>query len=423
MHTAIIVADDLTGAMDTAHGFAARGYGTAVLALPEADRDAGPDTSEPPVLSINTESRYMDREAAAAVADAVSVFPAEVVYKKVDSTLRGNVGSEVNAALTALDVDFALVAPAFPAAGRTTEGGIHYVDGTPVAETEYGEDQKGPTSSSITDCFATVDRPVKSTHLSIIEAGPDSVMSVFRDAIDHHNRTPIVVCDANTDDHLETITDAASEFDALYVGSGALAEHVTVSDDATDAYTRTERSDGVPLGVVGSVSETTLSQLERIPDKAVFELDSVAILLGEDNDETVRCAVKRLRAGRPAVLTAATDREAVKRTRTAGNEHGLSPDEIRECVASGLGEAAIHTVHAAEPSGLFLTGGDVAIAVMRALGATTIRLSGESVDAGIPIGHFVDGAAAGTPVVTKAGGFGTDVTIINCLETFLQDDE
>lgn len=421
---AAIVADDLTGAMDTAHGFAARGRATTVLARPEArDGEVGPDAS---VVAINTESRYADRDdAAAAVADAVESADGDVVYKKVDSTLRGNVSAEVDAALAAAGSDVAVVAPAFPAGGRTTESGVHYVEGTPVAETEYGDDERGPASSSLPDCFAGLDRPVATVDRGTVEAGPEAVAAAFRDAIDaERGPAPVVVCDATAETHLAAIAAAAAEFDALYVGSGGLAEHVAVpgESDAPAAPDR-HRSAGAPLGVVGSVNATTLGQLERVPDDAVLELDPVAALRGEGSEAVASRAADRLRAGEPAVITAATDRDAVDRAGRWGAENGLAPGEVRDRVATALGEAAARVAREREPSGLFLTGGDVAVAVLRALDATAIRLTGEAVAAGVPEGRLLDGAAAGTPVVTKAGGFGTETTVVNCLNALTPNDE
>jgi len=423
---AAVVADDLTGAMDTAHGFAARGRATTVLALPEArTRDRDPDAS---VVALNTESRYADPdEAAAAVADAVGSTAADVVYKKVDSTLRGNVSAEVDAALSAAGSDLAVVAPAFPAGGRTTEAGVHYVDGTPVAETEYGDDERGPASSSLPECFGALDRPV-----ATVERGSDAVAAAFREAVDDAGTPPIVVCDAVTDDDLAAIAAAAAEFDALYVGSGGLAEHVAVPDggdgaagavDGEGDRDRDRPGTSGPLGVVGSVNAATLRQLGRVPDDAVLELDAVALLRGDGSDAVLARAGERLRAGEPVVLTAATDREAVERAKRWGSDRGLAPGEVRDRVATGLGEAAAGVVREREPSGLFLTGGDVAVATLRALDATAIRLIGEAVDAGVPVGRLADGLAAGAPVVTKAGGFGTEATVVNCLDALTTEYE
>ena len=112
-----IVADDLTGAADAGVQFVRAGYRTAVIfhgeAAPTADIDA---------VSFDTDSRTMAADfAAKRVVDvARAVRGARVVYKKLDSTLRGNVAVELSAAFGASGRELAIVAPAFPEAGRTT---------------------------------------------------------------------------------------------------------------------------------------------------------------------------------------------------------------------------------------------------------------------------------------------------------------
>lgn len=420
-----IVADDLTGTMDTSQGFAARGYGTSVVAVPPGRSgrlDRRPDS---PILGINTDTRYDGAEAAAEmIAEVVRTVPAETVYKKVDSTLRGNVRAETDAALTASGTDLALVAPAFPAAGRTTQDGVHYVDATPLDETEYADDEKGPSSSKLTDIFESDDRAVEQVSIDVVESGRNQVAAVLTAAVKRHDRPPIVVCDAQTAEHLATIADAGSDHDTLYVGSGGLAEHVAVKGAA--AGTRSSSAPvgpGSPLAVVGSVSATTLAQLRQVPAAAVVELDPVDLLTEPASEEGASRAADCLASGRPAVLTAATDRETVERTVREGEIRDLGPNEIRERIASGLAATAAAVVESQSPSGLFYTGGDVAVAGLRSLDATIVTLTGDAVTAGIPVGRLADGVASGTPLVTKAGGFGSECTIVNCLEYLSGNDE
>ncbi len=419
MYSVEVVADDLTGAMDTSQGFAARGYATTVV----ADPDAVPSGGDAAVLGINTDSRYDDAaDAADAVAGAIEATPARMVYKKVDSTLRGNFAAEVDAALAAAGAELAVVAPAFPSAGRTTEDGVHYVKGTPVADTEYGDDEKGPASSSIADLFASVDRPVATVPLSVIEAGGDRLADELADAVEGTERAPVVICDAVDDDHLAAIAGATSELDAVYVGSGGLAEHIAVPDADAREPSPPRPATGAALGVAGSVSATTLAQLARVPDEAVVEIDAGSLLEGGAASAAVDRAVERLRAGRPVVLTAATDGDTVERTLATGREQGLTDAEIRDRVADGLATAASNVLDEESPSGLLLTGGDVAVAAIRELGATAVTLTGAEVEAGIPIGAVADGDVAGTPLVTKAGGFGSEETIVNCLDALSRSD-
>lgn len=113
-----IVGDDLTGAVDAAHGFATRGFETTVVAIQSDDRDEGQDTLSTPgaVTGINTDSRYLDRShAAKAVSEVIRRVGADTLYKKIDSTLRGNIAMETEAALVESNTTCAIVAPAFPA--------------------------------------------------------------------------------------------------------------------------------------------------------------------------------------------------------------------------------------------------------------------------------------------------------------------
>ncbi len=125
-----LIADDLTGALDAGAGFAAAGL-RAVLPLSGNPADApGAD-----VLLINTASREgtasAAREAVARAAERLKAAGITRVYKKMDSVLRGHPGAELAAVLDVFR-GRALVAPAFPAQGRVTRGGVQYAHGTPV---------------------------------------------------------------------------------------------------------------------------------------------------------------------------------------------------------------------------------------------------------------------------------------------------
>ncbi len=135
----LVVADDLTGATDTGHGFAVRGFETVVRLDPEFE---APDAA---VIVVDTDSRYVSpAEAGNRVADVVSDIEAATVYKKVDSTLRGNLAAEIEAVMAAMDADTAAVAPAFPTNGRVTACGYHLVEGALITDTEAGNDPDSP---------------------------------------------------------------------------------------------------------------------------------------------------------------------------------------------------------------------------------------------------------------------------------------
>ena len=115
----LLIADDLTGACDAAVHFARRGYRTHVR--------LDSDTEEASVIAVSAESRHLGaadiRPVMDELAQRLPVAQARILFKKIDSTLRGNVGAEIAAALAAFGCEAAVITPAFPAMGRTVEEG------------------------------------------------------------------------------------------------------------------------------------------------------------------------------------------------------------------------------------------------------------------------------------------------------------
>ncbi len=115
---ALVVADDLTGACDAGVQFARRGMATTVLLA----RDAPPGWAQ--VVAVSTETRNASEEdAARGVAAVADWITAPVVFKKVDSVLRGSPGAEIRAAMDAFGFGAAVATPAFPAMGRVVKDG------------------------------------------------------------------------------------------------------------------------------------------------------------------------------------------------------------------------------------------------------------------------------------------------------------
>src|ERR671917_2986540 len=125
-----IIADDLTGAADSGVQLVHSGYRTAVVFRgapipPSDDLDA---------VAVDTNSRPLPAGFAAkrGVESGHALRESRIVYKKIDSTLRGPIGAELAAALAATRRSKALIAPAFPSTGRETKGGTQFVHGVPV---------------------------------------------------------------------------------------------------------------------------------------------------------------------------------------------------------------------------------------------------------------------------------------------------
>jgi len=384
-----VIADDLTGAADTGVQFVHAGYRAAVFfrateALSD-DFDA---------VAFDTDSRAMPAGfAAKRVLGAAHVArEAHVVYKKLDSTLRGNVAAELAAALGGARRDRVVVAPAFPAAGRTTVGGSQRVHGVPVDETEMANDPH---------------TPVREAHIPSLLAGAFSSVGALgvEDLADPERvgRTledyECVVADAERDAHLEALVRAVSEpAGVLWAGSAGLA--LALGSVYPGPCVETAGVQSAPvrpvLVVVGSLNGVAREQVMRL----VEAFGAVDVPVDDRESNAVHKAV-------------GTAREAL-----AGGTCAIvrSPEERVACSESVLGSLAeVATLLSEEGlfEGLVLTGGATAVGVARRLGASGIRLDGE-VEPGVTIGALI--GPRPYPIVTKAGGFGGPDTLEGAVE-------
>ena len=137
----LALADDLTGALEVGAKFAARG----MAAIVSNTSDLPPDA---PVVVINTESRHLTAEEAGFAVSAVTATKAHIIYKKTDSTLRGNIRSEMQALARLYPEARIAYVPAYPAMNRTVRGGHLFVNGTRVNETAFACDPLNPVTES-----------------------------------------------------------------------------------------------------------------------------------------------------------------------------------------------------------------------------------------------------------------------------------
>ena len=229
--TIAILADDLTSAADGAGPFVERGLRAVV-----GRRRLPPE--EAAIVAVDSGSRSVSAlQAAARVSDlAEQLASRDVFYKTVDSTLRGHVRAELEAAYAASGRKMLVFAPAFPGAGRTTVGGVQLVDGIPVAETGYGRDPVHPAR-----------------HSRLVELVPSSVDNV-------------VILDAATQNELDMKIAALPDPESiLWVGSPglalALAKRLAPAQVTSDV---TLAGGSEILVVVGSANPRSHRQADRI---------------------------------------------------------------------------------------------------------------------------------------------------------------
>lgn len=390
-----IVADDLTGACDTGAVFAQAGFPTRVL-LDPAYMEGSLGIAEKGVLVVTTESRHLpDGEAARSVERALSGLPRVSngqIYKKIDSTLRGQPGSELAALMRSLKLERALVAPAFPAQGRTVRDGHLLVNGARLEETVFGGEAR---SGALAEVFAAAG-PVHLLGLVDIRRGADWVAGRLAGQ-------GVWLADAEADDDLHILAEASRQSGLrLLCGSAGLARAAAAL-----------AAEGTVWGLSGIVNE---------PIANLNPVGPVLVVSGSRHPATQGQIAAAERAGLRLCRPSLSDLRIADRTAsyaaalagvmTAGYSLVLSAEGLTSALGeeaqvarelAGLACAALARVRAA--GGLVLTGGDIAAAVLRELDCRAIDLGGE-IQPGLGWGRLVGGHRPGLAVATKAGGFG-----------------
>jgi uncharacterized protein YgbK (DUF1537 family) len=395
MKPAIVIADDLTGAADTGVCFTRAGLSVTVVF--SAENSPGAD-----VLVFSTESRYAgESEARKRIRHLLpAAKEAAYIYKKIDSTLRGYPGPELAELMAGLGVEKALIAPAFPAQGRTTVAGRQLIDGTSIEHTSF---QSEAAHADLTQIFSVCDRPVRSVSLPMLRSNPAAVQKLFASP-----GPAIIIGDAETDADLQILAAAALQSGMhLFCGSAGLAAALAAQLPAqgqSGGPAPLHRQKGPVLVIAGSRNPVTVTQVKTACDAGVAAVEFDPDFGCEPNkppDVVINAITPHLTRGQDVILTTSTSKDSP-----------CGP----MAVAERLAQCASFLIRTQEICGLVLTGGDIAQAVISALHASGVQLYGE-LQSGIPLGALVGGIRPDLPIITKAGGFGNKDALLKAIQS------
>jgi D-threonate/D-erythronate kinase len=394
----LILADDLTGAADSAVPFARRRAAT-IVTWDELD-GGGADAA---VLAHDVDSRALPaHEAALRHRAALARLGAtRRLFKKIDSTLRGQPAAELAATLAALKADgrpvVGVLAPAFPAVGRTTIDGRVRLAGQKLEDCELWR-ECGYSSADLHEVMRTAGLATLAAPLAQVRS-PGRLATLIADAA---ARDAVLICDAETDADLRLVAEAglAATTEAVFVGSGGLA-HALAACTAIlveDMAPEMPRSRGGVLLVVGSLAEASRAAARNLvrQERAFHVALSPDFLL--DGAEEERRVV-----GEDVAARLAKGEDVLVEMEAAGL--------LDLSVAARLAVALADVLAPAAPCmGAFAaTGGETAGAVLRRFGVDGVRLIDE-IEPGVPLGLTF--GAMTVPIATKAGAFGDEDSLI-----------
>ncbi len=381
------------------------------------------------LIIVDTDSRDCPPESAeervTSACRAIQASGAKLVYKKIDSTLRGNVGLELDVVRRELGIQTVVLAPAFPQMGRTTIGGYQLVDGVPVGRTAAGNGTSSSAFSNILNILAV--QSSVASQLFSLDSLDDYSTDLETMAARTNGEHVVAVCDSVLSDNLEAVLSAtmAAAPDALLCGSGGLAQCLAnrMSESATgDGETGIERStsrSGPVAVIAGSMHAATVGQVKQAELDAticVIRVDPTALVGATSASEANRVIVEGLDAadrGRHVLVAFSGEMTADELMKDGHESMGCSA--IVKQLGLALGRIGSGLVKGNNIGGLVLTGGETAGQVVRALEATGTRLT-DVVMEGVTKCTLTDGVHEGLPVIVKPGGFGKADALLSCIQ-------
>ena len=424
MQKYIVIADDLTGSNATCSLFKKIGLRAASILKLQGDINYDVD-----VISYSTASRGLDKEEAYnKVSEAIKTLKNKdvLVYnKRIDSTLRGNIGTEINAMLDNLEDDrIAVVIPSYPDSGRIVVNKTMLVNGVLLENSDAGKDPKTPIKTSCVESLIQKDIKYSSTYftLSDIEQPIEEIVKKIQEAI---KKSRVLIFDAVNNEDIIKISKAIihSDINIITVDPGPFTLYYSKE------LQKKNHLEKKILMVIGSVTATTKKQIEYILQEEDIFLVKMKV---EDFFEKETClkeierVIAYIKKGIASydlflVTTSPIGDEKKADLQKLAENLNTTVEEISKIIANTLTETVVKILKGTEKfEGVYSSGGDITIALLEKLKAIGVEIREEV----IPLaayGRLIGGDFPNLKLVSKGGMVGDEKTIKLCLHKIKND--
>ena len=422
-----IIADDLTGANDTALQFHNQGAKTKIL----LDTSYTPDRKDlTEVWAISSESRNCETNEAikrveSTVKNFADNFSFEYYYKKIDSTVRGHIALETLTMLNILEYDAAIIIPAFPQEGRITVGGYHLLKGIPIGRTEIAMDPHSPIleshiptllksqlTSEQRDLIGVLD-------LKTVMNGAGPILIKINELIKEGRK--LIVADSTSITDIEQIALAVKKCDKKILPTGTAAG-AQVFGKMWLADIEMEKQNiklpKLPKFIVsGTATQITAEQIKKLEQSDDYDdvnfipLEVRDILCGID-DELVSRIVKNLKSGVTVCVHTSDLIANFDGFSDDSDMADLTKEKFASMITDYLAELTKHVLKEIEVI-LITLGGETSYKCCYKIESKMLRLVDEVAPA-----ISICSDANGQWIVTKSGNLGKSKTLIDILDYF-----
>jgi uncharacterized protein YgbK (DUF1537 family) len=405
----LLVCDDSTGA--NASGILLNQLNLKTLSIIHHEKSEFIEDYD--AIAVSTDSRGIDKDQAydrvKYVLEKFKDQPIDLFNKRVDSTLRGNIGSELNAFYETFPNRKIAIVPAYPNSGRTCHQGLVYVNDVSLEKTDVAKDPKMPIDTS------NAKQLFKKQFMGSIDNIHRELYhdpQVLEEAIlnSYHDHDAIIFDAINNDDvemiakvlvrlNIDVITVDPGYFTYVYAKQYMLKR--TLSDHRF-------------IYLVGSVTDTTYKQLKYIEDNEDFMMLAVCpnqLIESRDIDGLIQGLVKKIKASNASHIIVSTvdlNERKILDLKAIADEKKSNVDDISKIINNNLAKILSKIIDEVPSiSGVFGSGGDTALSFLQANDAYGIELKNEVIPMCV-YGNIHGGKYNCLPMITKGGMIGDE---------------
>lgn len=383
----LMFADDFTGSGDAGVQLTKNGIEAHIIF---DTKKIDPEKS----YVVDTESRNIPAQEAYKIVKEIlqnmEPYPYEYYYKKMDSTLRGNLKAEITAAEEVLKPDLIVFNPANPDSNRTVVDGTLLMNGVRIMETEIMRDPL---------CLVTEDNLEKLMQKEMKEPVRHFSLTEIREGKMDVGDAKIVTFDVLENADMDAVVNYILSLDKkiLWVGSAGMA----------NSLVKAMRKQYPVLSLIGSISQTSRTQVQVAQEAGatVVEMNIAALLQGGDINKVAAESASLLQDGQDVIVVTAKEHKDYLEAIEVGKQKGMDRIEVAKYTQSCIGKLSTLILKQAKVCGCFLTGGDTAISVNNYNHAHGAKL----VEEVLPIIALIEldgGDYPGLPCIVKGGSIG-----------------
>lgn len=420
----VVIADDLTGSNATCSLLKKIGLSTASIFKLEKDKNYKND-----VVSYSTDSRAISKkDAYNRVFQTTQILKNNSVLlynKRIDSTLRGNIGSEIEGMLDALNEDrVAILVPSYPDSGRIVVNKTMLVNGILLEHSDAGRDTKTPVISSNVEEIIKNQTKLNTAYFTLKDISK-SETELTKNIIEKSKDNKILIFDSVTNEDIIKISKAVlkSNLKIITVDPGPFTMYYS------SEMKKITKTDKKILMVIGSATDTTKQQIEHILQHEDIFLVKMKPSLFFDK----KTRLEEIKRVCELIYKGINNYELIMLTTTPigddkrldlqkiSNDLNISIDEVSKIIAQTLTEAASDVLLTSNSfEGVYSSGGDITLALLEKLEAIGVEIRDEV----IPLaayGRIIEGKIGNLKLVSKGGMVGNKETIKLCLHKIKND--